>query len=375
MLPSGHYSQYITQGLVESEDVELLVYTDQDEKNLLISDCGEIKPVWSKSPAYIYQIVKQVLKDKPDVIHLQHELNMYGGMLTATLFPILLLILRLLRFKIVVTVHAAVYKREIDKNFVKLFHKEKIHPFFLKLFFSYIYRTISLFSNSIIVHTKLTKKILTEDYGVNSQKVNVIPAVIPQKLKITENTKKLSNEKYFFYFGYMVRRKGLGFALDGFKKFMKKNPNSSFKFILAGGVIKGQEKAFQEIKYIVSKNKLEKKVLFQGFIEEEEQNKLYAQAYAVVIPAIISMGSSGPLYHAESYGKCVIASKVGHFLEDVDDRQTGILTENNKWDEAFQMVVDNPGLVEDIEERTKAKTRSRSPLVTAKKYLELYQSI
>jgi len=375
MLPSGHYSQYITSGLCLQKEIDLIVYADMDKKNLKIKHCGEIKRVWSKSLKFISEIIREVSKDKPDIIHIQHEINMFGSLATALVFPLLILILRLKGFKIVVTVHAAVFKKQIDKKFIKLFHKEGVKPIFLKLFFSFLYKFISIFSNAIIVHTNLTKKILTSDYGVSKKKVNVVPAAIPQKLDIAKKQKNKNSFPYFFYFGYMVRRKGLGFALEGFRKFIKKNPRSKFKFILAGGVIKGQEKALEEIKDMIRKNQFEDRILLKGFIEESEQDGLYANAYAIVIPAIISMGSSGPLYHAESYGKCVIATKIDHFLEDIDDKKTGILTENDKWDLAFQSVAGNSVLVKSIEKNVAIKTKSRSPFMTARKYVSIYSKV
>lgn len=372
MLPSGHYSQYITNGISKQKDIDLLVYTDKNLKNLEIKNCGIIKTVWSKTPKYILEIIREIKKDEPDIIHFQHELNMYGGILTASIFPVLFLVLKLMDYRIVTTVHAAVFKKQVDKKFIKLFHQDSplVKPFVLKVFFYYIYKAASYFSDSIIVHTNLTKQILVNDYGVNAEKINVIPIAIPQK-EINNKFK----EKYFFYFGYMVRRKGLGYALEGFRKFIKQNPNTEYRLVLAGGVIKGQEKALEEIKKNISDNFLEEKVILKGFIEEKEQDILYKNAYAVVIPAEVSMGSSGPLFHSNSYGKCAICSKIGHFVEDIDDQKTGILVDNDKWEDVFQFAAKNPEKIAEIEKNVENKIISRSPFLTAKKYIELYQKI
>lgn len=370
MLPSGHYSQYITNGLSTQDNIDLIVYTDKNPKNLLIRGCGKIKLVWSKSIKYVYEIIREINNDKPDIIHLQHELNMYGGIATASLFPLLIFILRILKYRIVVTIHAAVYRKQIDKEFIDLFCRDSflIKPGFLKKFFFYVFKSISLLSNSIIVHTFLKRDILTYDYGVLKSKINVIPIAIPQK-----EIKNIKKEKYFFYFGYIVRRKGLGFVLEGFRKFIELNPRNKYKLVLAGGIIKGQEKALEEIKEMIKDNNLSGTVLIKGFIEEKKMDDLYQKAYAVVIPAKISMGSSGPLFHALSYGKCVIASKIGHFLEDIDHLKTGILTNNDKWYEAFEFAVKNPEIVRSIEKQIKKKMIFRTPFRTAQKYLKIYK--
>lgn len=370
MLPSGHYSQYITGGLNEHKEVELLVYTDENPKNLAIKNCGVIKTVWSKSLRYIPEILREIRRDKPDVVHLQHELNMYGGILTASFFPLLVVALRLQGIRVVTTVHAAVFKSQVDDAFMKLFHQDSplLRPFMLRLFFYCIYKMISLFSHALIVHTNLTKEILVMDYGVDAKKVNVIPIAIPQKE--IDNSQK---EKFFFYFGYMVRRKGLGFALEGFRRYVEENPGSDYRLVLAGGVIKGQEKAYNEILEIISQNHLKEKVIVRGFIEESEQDDLYRKAYAVIIPAVISMGSSGPLFHSVSYGKAVLCSKIGHFLEDIEDGKTGVLTDNDQWHEAFKFASDYPEKIAEIEKNVRIKARSRSPYVTAEKYMVLYK--
>jgi glycosyltransferase involved in cell wall biosynthesis len=372
MLPSGHYSQYLTRGLNSIQDIELLVYADKQPNNLTMLGCGKIKNVWAKSIFYIIQITRQVIRDRPRLVHIQHELNMYGGIVTSAIFPILLVMLRVIGIKLIVTVHASVYKKQIDKEFMSLFHKDSklLAPSLLKIFFQYIFSFISLLSHKVIVHTHLAKDILVSDYGMNESKICVIPISIPQR-----NIQNSNKKPYFFYFGYMVRRKGLGFALSGFKKFIENNPSSPYKLVLAGGVISGQEKALDEILDIIRFNGLQDKVVIKGFIEEAELDQLYWNAEAVIIPAKISMGSSGPLFHAVSYGKCVIASKVGHFLEDIDHMNNGVLTENHEWENAFQMVADQPELVSKIEFAVAEKARSRMPSAIATAHVHVYKML
>src|SRR3989344_2591119 len=118
MLPSGHFSQYLTNAIYKTHAVDLIVYTDRNKKNLLIKDCGIIKPVWPKNLLYVFYTIKEVLKDKPDVIHIQQEFNMYGSIITAALFPFMPFFFVLLGYKVIVTIHAAVFKKQINKNFI-----------------------------------------------------------------------------------------------------------------------------------------------------------------------------------------------------------------------------------------------------------------
>lgn len=370
LLPSGHFSQILTSALSKQKNLKLTVYTDENQLNLLIKNCGKIKTVWSRTGKFIFQIFSQVKKDKPDIIHIQQEFNMYGSYKSVFLFPYLPLLLRIFGYKVIITIHAAVYKNQVNREFISLFTTKKslfITPFTLKIFFYYIFKLTSLFSHALICHTHLLKDILTSDWGINPDKIFVIPTGIPSKKIILAK-----KEKYFFYFGYLVRRKGLDYVFTGFSQFVKKNED--YKLILAGGIIQGQEEAFSEIKEMIHTYRLEKNIIIRGFINDEtELGELYAKATAVVIPAKISMGSSGPLYHAQSFGKCIIASNVGHFKEDINHLYDGILVDNDQWKNIFEFVVNHPEIVEEIERNVRKKTKIKSADAIAKKHIKVYR--
>mgnify|MGYP001327234983 CR=1 FL=1 len=366
--PQGHYSSYVTQGLNQIKDIQLIVYADKNKSNLNEKHSGKVLLVWDKSFLYLHQIIKQLYKDKPNIVHLQQELNMFGGVLTVILFPFLLIALRLMQIKTIVTIHSAVDTNQINNNFVKLFHKNPKYfkPIFLKLVFHYLFKSISFFSDKIIVHTNLTKNTLGNDYSVNLNKILVIPHVIPSK-----HTSSISTKKYFFYFGYLVRRKGLENLINGFKKYLTKNPKTDFKLILAGGTIPGQELARDEIlKTIKNSNN---KIIYKGFVNSKTLNHLYKQAYCIVLPAHISIAASGPLAHARSHGKCVIATQTGHLNEEITNNKTGILTNNDFWDKAFETAVVNKSLIKKIEKQSIQLAQLHSPYKTAlRHYNEAY---
>lgn len=372
LLPSGHFSQILTNALSKQKNLKLIVYTDENRQNLSIKNCGKIKTVWSRTGKFIFQILSQIKKDKPDIIHIQQEFNMYGSYKSVFLFPYLILLLRISGYKVIATIHAAVYKNQVNREFISLFTTKKsfvIRPFSLKILFYYTFRLTSLFSHAVICHTHLLKDILSADWGVNPDKIFVIPTGIPAKKII-----RAKKEKYFFYFGYLVRRKGLDYVFAGFSEFVKKNRD--YKLILAGGIIQGQEEAFAEIKKMIHAYHLEKNCFVRGFIDDEiELGELYAKAIAVVIPAKVSMGSSGPLYHAQSFGKCIIASNIGHFKEDINHLYDGILVDHDQWKNVFEFVVNHPEIVEEIEGNVRKKAKTKSADAIAKKHIEVYGSL
>ena len=369
--PSGHYSQYLTEGLACLKDVQLISYVGKNEKTSKLKKNGVIRHVWSKNLLYIPQILQQLLKDKPDLVHIQQEFNMYGNVLTAALFPVLILAIRLAGFKVVTTIHAAVYKKQVTQKFVWLFNgKSFMKPFMLKSFFHYIYICTALFSNKVIAHTNRKLDILTHDYFINPNRISVIPVIIPFRKRTNSVTKP-----YFFYFGYMVRRKGIEELIAGFNSFITTHPKPSYQLIMAGGTIRGQENALQEIKNIIQKFGLSERVILRGFIEESEQHKLYAESTAVVIPSLVSFGFSGPLYHAFSYHKCVLASNEGYFKEIIANNENGVLVKNNNWASSLHTVASNNSLRKLIEKKVMSQAKLQAPSKVAKEYLRLYQSL
>lgn len=351
LLPSGHFSEILCSALQKYTDLDITIYSD-----------------WRKGPWFMVDILKQLAKDRPDIVHIQQELNMYGGGVTILLFPILLLIIRLMKIRVITTIHAAVYKREIDERFISLFLMKKpwyIKPFILKVFFHILFTSISRVSDSIVCHSNMMKDILTIDYGVQKEKVHMIRTIIPKRTFL-----KQKKGMYFLYFGYIVRRKGLEKLIDGFATFHKKYPD--FKLVLAGGIIQGQEKVKDEIATYVQNKQMSAHIVFTGFVDNKHIDDLYKKAYAVVMPTYLSMGSSGPLYHAQSYGKCIIASDVGHFKEDIQHEVNGLLIDNSAWDKALTRVVIDTKLVATIEQGVRQKAKEKSPKKIAKQYEKLY---
>ena len=152
--------------------------------------------------------------------------------------------------------------------------------------------------------------------------------------------------------------------INGFRSFIKKHPKSVYKLFLAGGVIKGQEESLKEIKRLIGSSK---KIRYLGFLNQKRQDILYQKAYAVTIPAKLSISASGPLYHALSHGKFIIASKVGHLKDEIIDHENGLLIKNSQWAKAFAVALKEHKLVHKTEKNNLALARIRSPHRTAKK--------
>ncbi len=372
LFPETNYSDYLCKSFDKLDYQKIIVYTNKNSKNIFNSKKVHVKKIWSKNIFFIPQIISEIIKDKPKNVHIQHEFNMYGSPLTSVLFPFLILALRILHFKTIVTIHAVVSKKNINDNFISSFFYKKnilLNKFFIKGFFKYLFFSICFFSNKIIVHTNFLKKILTTEYCCDFKKIYTIPMGVP-----FENYPKnrQDSKNYFLYFGYLVKRKGLENVILGFKKFIDKNKNAKFKLILAGGVIKGQEFAEKEIKKIVKNLKIENNIIITGFVDKVKIKSLFLNAYAIIIPSVFSISASGPLAQGFSFGKCCLVSNVDNLKTEIINNKTGLLVNNNSWEESFFKIYKNKKLVNKIEINTFKVVKKRSWENVAKKHIQIY---
>lgn len=372
--PYGHYSTGLCQEL--SKVSNLTVLAENDIKNNEIKDCGNVVLAWDKSVKYIFQILKLALINKTKVVHVQHEIRMYGNNLSAALFPFLLLGLKLLNKKVITTVHAVVAKDLVKTEFIKSFTEKTnpIYDFLVKNFFIYLYKSIYFFSNKIIVHSEYFKNIYINDYKVSGKKIFVLPIGVNTKPKEVFSKKSKVIGKYFWYYGYLAKRKGLENIVNGFLKFVKKANATDIKLVLSGGTIKGQEFAAGEIKDLVEKSGFSDQILITGYIDKEDIETYAVNAYATIVPAKFTIAGSGPLAHLFSYHKCIMASKVGALVSELDNGKTGLLVNNDKWDNAFEKLYKNPNLVKQFENQSKLKADSRRWNIIVNDLLNVYRN-
>lgn len=369
LLPFGHYSEILAHALYQNTNIDLTVYTNTNPENKRVKHCGKIKIVWKQGMWFFIGILRELKKDRPDIVHIHHEFRMYGGLGSMITFPVLLLLLKLQRYPVVTTIHGVVPQKNINRRFFYIFMVPPyiIHRPSLKLFFFLIYYTIGFFSTCVICHTSGMKKILETEYKIPPKKIHVLRPIVPHQIQAS------SAGNYFIYFGYMVRRKGIIPLLNEFKKFIKKFP--AYRLILAGGTIDGQEEAQNEITSHIQKIHLEKNVSIYGYVATPaEMKKLYQRAGAALLPTEVSIAASGPLYHAQSYGKCVIASDIGFLREEITHNKNGYLVKQGKWADALQTIVTNQNLLQKLEAGSRREAQERAPRIMAQKYNEMYHS-
>lgn len=385
--PETHYSRYLIGALEErlQSRASVLVYADKDPRNKALA-FKSVEPVWTPSFLFPVQIVGRALKDRPALVHLQHEINMYGGPSTAILFPVLLLLLRVARMKTVVTVHSVVSTDEIDEEFMRTFswRPSWILVRAVRLFFSILYRSIGWLAARVIVHSQYMARLLERDYRVPARKIVSIPIGVPAANPRAGSQSEyagawaapLSGKKLVLYFGYIIRRKGLEYLIEAFQSLVPDFPDHAL--VLAGGELDYQSDYARNLRLDVKARGLDGSIVFTSFIPAAEIENLFAASEFVVLPYAYSISSSLPLSFAMEYGKPVIATRLGTLEEEIDDGRTGFLVaprDAAALARAMRQLMSDESLRCRLGEGAREKGRQRSWLTVAEQTMQVYRSV
>lgn len=330
----GIYTAQLAKELSKRVSVSVLANSTTKENKKLKSNVktqnGQyiINRVWSEGFFYAFQIFRALIKEKPDIIHVQHEYFLYGKKFQAILFPVVLILIRLTRIPFLITMHHVIPIKE-SKTFLELF-KIPIPRFFFEIFLRIFNITFSL-ANKIIVPSSDFKIILNHDYRISQNKIEVLPHFITankSNIEINQlNAKKklkLEGKNIVLFFGYIRPFKGLEYAIYSLPAVIEKFPNLIFSV-----VGKAQPKYSDYLKHIhkiINEEKLTNYVRFENYVPEEKLKIFFGAADIILFPYTSMVGTT-PIAHMKGaeFGKPIIATNIAYFKQTLTDHENAIL--------------------------------------------------
>ena len=167
------------------------------------------------------------------------------------------------------------------------------------------------YADEIIVLSKGVQKYFLNKYG---RETKIIPNGVnkPQKRNADIIIQKynLHKDDYILFLGRLVPEKGLRYLIEAFK-----SVKTDKKLVIAGGSSDTDSFAY-EIKEIA---KTDNRIIFTGFIQGQELDELYSNAYIYTLPSDLE-GMPLSLLEAMSYGNCCITSDIAECTEVVEDK-------------------------------------------------------
>lgn len=311
------YSLQLTAAISKIPDVTCLFY---GPKKIPLGRVIQFKgfkndePVWT-TYGYMWQIFLQAFKDKPQIVHFDYTLTIFGNSYANSAFLIpLILMLRLINCKVVVTVHDTVTQQVLNDIYQKNIFKKQIFLLLSSLF----YRLLSL-ANILIVHLNYQKRILMNKWSITGEKIFVVPfgvglKPVISKLKIADLEKKFCNNVILF-FGHIAPRKGLEYLIEGFSFLVKKRSDSCL--MIVGGADNRNKKYLKKLMNLADMRIPKSKFFYVGRVSEEEAHALFRISTAVVLPYIYAHASPSVLYWAIQNNKPVVVTDMPTFVEEL----------------------------------------------------------
>ena len=296
-----------------------------------------------------YEFPKKARENKADLIH--------QPAFSAPLF---------VNTKTVVTAH----------DLIARFFGSDIHFWSRQYFARWIPFTIKR-ANHIIAISECTKKDIMSELRIPSEKISVIyeaagdefrPDIDQEKVSGLKDRLKLAHP-YLVHIGTLEPRKNLLFLAEVFSEVVKRHPN--IQLVLAGKKGWDYEKLFLK----VSKLGLEQKVIFTGYLSDEDRPVLLWGALALVFPSLYE-GFGLPPLEAMAAGTPVIASNSSSIPEVVGD--AGLLVDpkdKDKWIKLILELIKRPDLGKKMREIGLQRASQFSWRKTAEQTADVYRKV
>ncbi len=314
----NYYDMSLLKGALDHCE-SIFLYTSEETEvveNLRPYTFGYFKGVWGKGNKlvrafnFVVSNFKVCFHAKGKKVNVFHFHFFHYSVLE--LFSILLA--RLFKFKVVLTVH-------------------DVESFSEKSFFDFSSFIFKL-SKQLIVHNNVSRKsLLCLDDSLES-KINVIPHghyldYISSRTvgDVEGKVFSVDDEITILFFGQIKEVKGLDILIESLPDVIKLYPK--LKLVIAGKVWKTDFSSYQEL---IDKHNLNDNItLIIRYIEDSEVSAFYESADIVILP-YKKIYQSGVLLMAMSYQKPVIVSNLEGMIEIVKNDYNGFVfqSENSK---------------------------------------------
>jgi len=323
----GDYTYKLARELTKS-DIEVVIISNEDsgikEKFSQIKNPRVLSAIKDWGFKNLSKVLKILKAEKPDIIHIQYQNNLYQSKQMINFLPLFLRFF--IKSKIIITLHELQHPRFLP--FTNLFSKLNI---FTSLFFSHKIIVTSEMQYARIpgfCGLKFKSKIIP--VGSN---IDIFPITEEQKSNFRQRMNIFDDEILIVNFGMIRQDKGLeilfralkGMILEGYKA----------KLVLAGARPKDSWNEYREEIFSLAEGLgINKHVLELGFLSEKDASFLLSSADMSILPYAEGASTKrGPLAACFSHNLPIITTRNKLLPTFLEDNENIILVKPNEPEE------------------------------------------
>jgi glycosyltransferase involved in cell wall biosynthesis len=273
------------------------------------SDASRASKV-SRVLRYYARLIRYAATARPKIFHIlwNNKFELFDRVL-------LMLYYKLLRKKIVLTVHNVnAKKRDLNDTLLN------------RLTLKIQYRL----TDHLFVHTKKMKCELIEEFGISASAITVIPFGINNAVPNTNLTCDMARrrlgiaekDRAILFFGNIAPYKGLEYLVDAFQQVVTRN--GSYRLIIAGN-IKDCATYWNDIQETITREVEGGQILLKIEYIPDSETEVYFKAADLLVLPYRHIYQSGVLFLGYSFGLPVVATDVGALREEIIEGKTGFV--------------------------------------------------
>jgi glycosyltransferase involved in cell wall biosynthesis len=244
---------------------------------------------------------------------LRHDLDVMFFPAVYSYFPVLN------RTKIIVTIH----------DMIPELYPEKVFPNARLRTFWRLKQMVGIWQSSVVLTvSQYSKKEIVQRCGLSDERVHVMyegPGsafrVIDDHMAIESVLKRYgvtSQKRFLLYVGGMSPHKNLSALIGAYEELIADPGFEDVRLVLVGEYLADAFYSdYPALRQLVQQSQLGERVVFTGFIEDQELACLYNAASCFVLPSLVE-GFGLPAVEAMACGTPVVASRAGSLPEILD---------------------------------------------------------
>lgn len=198
-------------------------------------------------------------------------------------------------------------------------------------------RMAAKYADEVIVLSQNVQNYFRTTYGRNTVYIpNGVSMPNPHVAEIITEKYGLKKNSYILFLARLVPEKGLHYLIQAYERL-----RTDKKLVIAGGSSHTTEYV-EKIREMTASNP---NIIMTGFVQGQELEELYSNAYIYVLPSDVE-GMPISLLEAMSYGNCCLVSDIPECREVIEDKAT-VFEKSNAADlqEKLQMLCEDEGSV------------------------------